>query len=40
MSPRFIDRFDVILLDMARTFMFNVDRFSEEEDFAGGSDST
>jgi FMN phosphatase YigB (HAD superfamily) len=34
MSPRFIDRFDVILLDMARTFMFNVDRFSEEEDFA------
>jgi HAD superfamily hydrolase (TIGR01509 family) len=34
MSSRFIDQFDVILLDMARTFMFNVDRFSEREDFA------
>jgi len=34
MSSRFIDQFEVILLDMARTFMFNVDRFSSEEDFA------
>lgn len=34
MPSRFIDRFDVILLDMARTFMFNVDRFSAGEDFA------
>ncbi|MGE0682864.1 MAG: HAD family hydrolase [Candidatus Binatia bacterium] len=33
MPSRFIDQFDVILLDMARTFMFNVDRFSAEEDF-------
>ena len=31
---RFIDQFQVILLDMARTFMFGVDRFAEEEDFA------
>jgi len=31
---RFIDRFDVILLDMACTFMFDVDRFSATEDFA------
>jgi HAD superfamily hydrolase (TIGR01509 family) len=31
---RFIDRFDVILLDMAHTFMFGVDRFSETDDFA------
>ena len=31
---RFIDRFQVILLDMARTFMFGVDRFSETEDYA------
>lgn len=30
---RFIDRFAVILLDMARTFMFGVDRFSEADDF-------
>lgn len=34
MPSRFIDRFAVLLLDMARTFMFNVDRFSEQEDFA------
>jgi HAD superfamily hydrolase (TIGR01549 family) len=34
MPSRFIDQFDVILLDMARTFMFNVDRFSAREDFA------
>lgn len=32
-DARFIDRFDVILLDMGRTFMFNVDRFSDAEDF-------
>jgi len=32
-GPRFIDKFDVILLDMARTFMFGVDRFSGAEDF-------
>lgn len=31
---RFIDRFDVILLDMGQTFMFGVDRFSVTEDFA------
>jgi len=34
MLSRFIDQFDVILLDMARTFMFNIDRFFGEEDFA------
>jgi hypothetical protein len=34
MPSRFIDQFDVVLLDMARTFMFNVDRFSDDEDFA------
>lgn len=33
MQTRFIDRFDVILLDMGHTFMFNVDRFSDTEDF-------
>jgi len=33
MRTRFIDKFDVILLDMGRTFMFNVDRFSNAEDF-------
>ena len=26
MKARFIDKFDVILLDMGRTFMFDVDR--------------
>ena len=31
---RFIDQFQVILLDMAQTFMFGVDRFAEDEDFA------
>lgn len=31
---RYIDQFQVILLDMANTFMFGVDRFSETEDFA------
>jgi HAD superfamily hydrolase (TIGR01549 family) len=30
---RFIDRFEVILLDMGRTFMFEVDRFNEDDDF-------
>jgi phosphoglycolate phosphatase-like HAD superfamily hydrolase len=30
---RFIDKFDVILLDMGRTFMFSVDRFSDAEDY-------
>ena len=40
----FIDPFDIILLDQARTFMFGVDRFGPETDFAstytriGGSD--
>ena len=33
MKPRFIDRFDVILLDMGNTFMFNMDHFSETEDY-------
>ena len=33
MKTRFIDRFDVILLDMGRTFIFNVDRFSDDDDF-------
>ena len=31
---RFVDQFHVILLDMAQTFMFDVDRFSEDENFA------
>ena len=30
----FVDQFHVILLDMAKTFMFGVDRFSEDEDSA------
>ncbi len=30
---RFIDRFEIVLLDMGRTFMFNVDRFNEDDDF-------
>ena len=33
MTKRFIDRFDVILLDMGYTFMFDVDRFGENEDY-------
>ncbi len=33
MSSRFIDRYDVILLDMGNTFMFDVDRFGEDEDY-------
>lgn len=31
---RFIDQFQIILPDMASTFMFDVYRFSETEDFA------
>jgi len=34
MKRRFIDRFDVILLDLALTFMFGVDRFSAADDVA------
>jgi phosphoglycolate phosphatase-like HAD superfamily hydrolase len=34
MPSRFIDRFEVILLDMVRTFMFAADRFSAADDFA------
>jgi len=34
MPKRFIDKFDVLLLDMGRTFMFDVDRFSDADDFA------
>ena len=33
MKSRFIDKFDVILLDMGQTFMFDVDRFSDKENF-------
>jgi FMN phosphatase YigB (HAD superfamily) len=33
MNNRFIDRFDAILLDMGNTFMFDVDRFGEDEDY-------
>ena len=33
MSKRFIDDFDVILLDMGNTFMFEVDRFGASEDY-------
>ncbi|GAA6623449.1 HAD family hydrolase [Scytonema sp. NUACC26] len=33
MQPRFIDGFDVILLDMGNTFMFEAERFSETENF-------
>ena len=33
MHTRFIDRFDVILLDVSHTFMFDVDRFSDIEDY-------
>ena len=34
MHTRFIDQFDVVLLDMSHTFMFDVDRFSDTEDYA------
>ena len=30
----FIDAFDVILLDQGRTFMFEIDRFGQDEDYA------
>lgn len=33
MNHRFIDDFEVILLDMGNTFMFDVDRFGENEDY-------
>ena len=33
MRARFIDRFAILLLDMGRTFMFDVDRFSDLEDY-------
>ena len=33
MHTRFIDQFDVILLDVSHTFMFDVDRFSDTEDY-------
>lgn len=32
MRARFIDRFEVLLLDMGWTFMFDVDRFDESDD--------
>ena len=31
MEERFIDQYDVILLDMGNTFMFEVDRFGEDD---------
>ncbi len=33
MPTRFIDQFDVVLLDVSHTFMFDVDRFSDTEDY-------
>lgn len=33
MKARFLDRFEVILLDLGHTFMFDCDKFSEQEDF-------
>ncbi len=33
MHARFIDQFDVVLLDVSHTFMFDVDRFSDTEDY-------
>ncbi len=33
MKHRFIDGFDILLLDMGLTFMFNSDRFSDSEDY-------
>ena len=33
MHKQFIDQFEVILLDMSHTFMFNVDRFTDTEDY-------
>ena len=34
MHTRFIDQFDVVLLDVSHTFMFDVDRFSDTEDYS------
>ncbi|RKU06040.1 haloacid dehalogenase [Candidatus Poribacteria bacterium] len=34
MHTRFIDQFDVVLLDVSHTFMFGVDRFSDTEDYS------
>ena len=34
MHTRFIDLFDVVLLDVSHTFMFDVDRFSDTEDYS------
>jgi len=34
-GQRYIDRFDVLLLDMGETFMFDVDRFDRDDDMAG-----
>ncbi|HEY0109649.1 MAG TPA: HAD family hydrolase, partial [Fibrella sp.] len=33
-SERFIDRFDVLLLDLMDTLMFGGNRFSDEQDYA------
>jgi putative hydrolase of the HAD superfamily len=33
MSPRFIDSFDTVLLDMNRTFAFDCDRYGPEQDY-------
>ena len=33
MCTRFIDQFDVVLLDVSHTFMFDVDRFSDTENY-------
>jgi HAD superfamily hydrolase (TIGR01549 family) len=35
MRERFIDKFEVLLLDMGWTFMFDVDRFDESDDLEG-----
>jgi len=34
MTTRFIDNYEVIVLDMGNTFMFGCDNFSEEEDYS------
>ena len=34
MHTRFIDQFGVVLLDVSHTFMFDVDRFSDTEDYS------
>jgi len=33
MGDRFIDEYEVLLLDMGNTFMFNSDRFDDEQDY-------